>query len=286
MSEKTYKIIKNTVLIVLAVLTTCAIIFGCLWKFGRNFGIKINNPFNDSNLGEDIIIDREFDENITAIKLNVDLGDVSICQGDAFSIDANMPEKLMPDIYVEDEVLVIENHQEVSLSNGISLEDDYYIDITVPEGAKLSCVNINLNLGEIALADINSNEITLVLACGSVTIDNIVGQKLSSTVNLGDFVIENSSVNELISSVDCGDNEAKNLEASFVEANSNLGDIEFSAVSFEHGTFIGDVGDIQVDGDFASINAELSLGDIEITPKKADVKIEATTDVGNVVIND
>ena len=286
MSEKIYKIIKNTVLIVLAVLTTCAIIFGCLWKFGRNFGIKINNPFNDSNLGEDIIIDREFDENITAIKLDVDLGDVSICQGDAFCIDAYMPEKLMPDIYVEDEVLVIENHQEVSLSNGISLEDDYYIDITVPEGAKLSCVNINLNLGEIGLADINSNEITLVLDCGSVTIDNIVGQKLSATVNLGDFVIENSSVNELISSVDCGDNEAKNLEASFVEANCNLGDIDFASVSFEHGTFIGDVGDIQVDGDFASINAELSLGDIEITPKKADAKIEATTDVGNVVIND
>lgn len=129
-----------------------------------------------------------YGQGITAIDLNIGLGDINIIIGEEFSVNAvEMSSNFK--CYEKNGKLVIEDKWKYqdNWNNG----NDYnsVIDITVPEGVTLKELDLNTGLGDIMVYEISVKDLEIDTSLGDIHVEQVTFDDADVYSSLGDVYI-------------------------------------------------------------------------------------------------
>ena len=194
------------------------------------------------------VLDSEF----TALKLDVDVADITIKPGDAFRVEYGLCNE--PEIAAADDgTLTIREKAADHWWDGIHFTQAMqpYVTITVPEGTVLNLVDVTVDVGDAAVSK---------LELGALHLD----------ADVGDLKLQSVTVQGAVDfSADVGNVDCREMTVA-------------GTVTIEV-----DTGDISFAGSAARIDAETDVGDMQflLAGTAEDWTMELETDVGNVTVN-
>lgn len=186
---------------------------------------------------------------ISAIDVSVDCGDITLRQGECFSVSMAWNLRgFTLDYEIEDGVLKVESDSKSGFLNGVSGWKNE-VTITVPTVCALKSLELSTNLGDVDVdADITVTEADLSTALGDVECKGIWAEELTAGTDLGDVDVSlpgtrgdyrwelETSLGELAMNGEkqSGDAPGAKLRGgkgvNYVTAHSNLGDVSVSFV--------------------------------------------------------
>ena len=231
----------------------------------------------------------EFDQDMdafTAIDLDLDATDVTIKRGDTYHVHYVLDERLVPGtLKVENGTLKVysgSEHWNISFGFNDWNFENQYVEITVPESAKLEDITLNNDAGDFKLSDLTAVHMEIKDSAGDISCSNIQAKSLSVDNDAGDINLDDVEVVKIHAEVDAGSIEFRGLKADQVDMTSSAGSIKGSfvnALSEYNVDITADVGDIEVDGTNQgseyhvkasgdkTITMETSVGEVEISGK-------------------
>lgn len=203
--SKFYRVILGIAGVCLILGITICIIVGVSggWSFVRNGfhyeSSKRNNNYDYEN------IDKTFDDEITSLEVTIPYGEVTIKQGEKFSLVA---EDVIKDSFnettVDDGILKIEQKYDDNFLDSIGihingLDDDNYpkITITIPEGFTAENFKCDFGAGKIDISDLKTEYTSLELGAGDFSVNNLTADKIDVDGGVGKVQMENVSFSDL-----------------------------------------------------------------------------------------
>lgn len=281
MENNKYNSIKNIVLIVTGIITVIAILAGVYMHIIRRVPAVSVKDLGNSVTNEVVI-----DNKVTSICIDMDICDLSFQNGNQVKVEYTLPEKLIPDIEVKDDVLYIESRRNVNVGLDGLNSSNYTVVVTIPSDMDLEDFEAVISLGDIDISDIKCKSFSVSADCGDIDINDIDTETFEVSADLGDIKIEDISCAEDFSvSANAGDLDVKNINAYTVDVTVDMGDVDFDDVVFDNGTFDTDMGDIKLEGEFKQVSLGCSLGSVDVTSKNPDANIDTSVDLGSVKVN-
>ena len=194
------------------------------------------------------VLDSEF----TALRLDVDVAEITVAPGDAFHVEYGLCNE--PEIDTTDDgTLTIREKANDHWWDGIHFtqESKPYVNVTVPEGTVLTLVDVNVDVGDVEVSR---------LELGALHVD----------ADVGDLKLQGVTVQGAVDlSADVGNADCREMTVTGV-------------VTIEI-----DTGDISFGGSAASIDAETDVGNVTLLLPGAAVNwaMELETDVGSVTVD-
>ena len=188
---------KNTLIIILGVITIFCIIFGSVKHIGggikafREWGIDKDDDWEDSGK-TDSETTSSFNQNLEAfseIKINTGIAEVKIEEGNQYTIESTFSKSwLKPSVSVKNGTLEVSQQRK----KGPTLGGNHVCRITVkvPSGTKLDEIKINSNVGDLKLREISAQKIDLNLNVGEVTVRRVDFSNLDVNNNVGEIDID------------------------------------------------------------------------------------------------
>ena len=225
---------KGIYLTMITVTTVFCIIFGSIYHFGNIFS---DIPF--FGIGPDTASDSTKETSsrnlgsFDNIVVDVDVADIIISHGKDYTIAYEATRTVVPQCKVKNETLYIEQNAKHRLFGGFGTQNrNCKITITIPENATLADIDLDSGVG-------------------SISIDSISADSLSTDTGVGDT-------------------EIKDCDIESIDADNDVGDITLINCSF------------------VDLDADNSVGDITVGSAKdlSDYDIDLDTDIGDVYVND
>ena len=244
-------------------------------SFFTGIGEEIGEAFGNGSfsinptikLGDSV--EQEYDVEFKNIDIDLAVADVEIKEADSYRVVVEYPEEYMPEVKVEGDTLIIKHTNEaykIQINGWNHIACD--VTIYVPEGSELGDVNMNVNLGNIEIKD--------KLILGDVEIE----------ANLGNVEIENIKAADITVQADLGNVEIKKSVIGALNITAALGDVKVKNTEFTDGIIQDDLGAIEVEGSFESLEAECSLGDLQVQCDNIDeASMDLEADLGSVKVN-
>lgn len=207
------------------------------------------HPFNFfSNVGDVVSNEVSFDENITGLNLDVDMGEITIEPGDKLAVSYTYREKIAPKIEVKNGELVIKQRSDNRVTFN-KIKNQCELKVTIPSDTKLKKASVDSSFGEVILSEQVFDKADIKADCGRVEVIDCEGNSIDLVANLGEVVIDKSNIRS-------------------VKAEADMGNVD-------------------IEGDFDSIDAKVDMGDLNIVTDKPtdDVDIDADVDLGSVSVN-
>lgn len=262
---------KTVYKIILTIVTVACIITGVVLHVGNWFSGFSTKHWKGVNLGSVDLgeyIDYSTDVNsFSSLNVNVDIGDITIEEGDTFSITYRYPEKYSPEYSVSNNKLTLTQKTPTTINFGVSSDwNNVYVTITIPSGTKLDVVDLDSSLGDIK---INGYE----------------GKSLDITDSLGDIEVKNCSFNNVEIDDSLGNVTLYNVEADEIGTKLSMGDMKFDNVNVSGKTTCDNsMGDIRFNGKSKELNFDDSMGDIKVEID-CDWTGKLDTDMGEITVN-
>jgi len=202
---------KKIYVVVLSVITSVAVIFGCLYHLYGGVG-------NDEERKNDELVSKSFDfDDIEIIDVDAGLIDLNIERGDGFSATYTGRSDYMPIITGEDKTLKViqEKNSEIINFNFFKMDKRKNIKagnlltITVPEGAELTDLNVQCALGDIDIKDVLSQKIEIECGLGDIKISDSVADGIVIEGDMGDITFDAVDVNAIDAELSMGNFEAE-----------------------------------------------------------------------------
>ena len=171
---------KRTIfLIILGVITVFCIIYGTAKHVGGTFRvsgfpfIRIGNNLEDEDYGEDKRESMEVNlEKFSSIKVNATIMELKIEEGELFKLESSYTRDLLkPECSVNNGVLEVSQPKQKNGVNGGN--NNCRVIITIPNGTKLSDIDINSNVGDIKLRKLIAETIDIDLNVGEVSVRDV-----------------------------------------------------------------------------------------------------------------
>ena len=198
---------KTIFLVVLGLITVFCICFGTykhLGGFASAFKDGIHIDFDDDNYDDDYDNEdfeeeektskekRSFSqrlEKFSSIKIDAAVMGLRIEDGDNFHIESNFDrEYLKPEVSVSGDKLVVRqkgrNHRGINIGS-----QSCKVVITIPSGTSLNNIDINSNVGDIAIRDLQSKDIAINLNVGEINVRNVDFDNIQCNNNVGEISI-------------------------------------------------------------------------------------------------
>lgn len=255
--------IKGIVGIILAILTTLAIIYGVYTHVLSGHNSKTYTIDSKNNIADEITLDGP----ISNLNIDVDISEINIAYGDSTKVSYNLPKELVPSVNIKDGTLEIKSKHNGKISPNLGT-DGFRIDILLSQDSIINDASINLSLGDIKINNIEANELAISAACGDIEFSNIKTNKLTIDEDLGDVELDSITCNNLL-------------------INQSAGDITIINSSIDNSDIDSDLGDIKLDGTLNKIKADCSLGEIKVNSSIAqkDMTLDLNTSLGEITVN-
>lgn len=262
---------KTVYKIILTIVTVACIITGVVLHVGNWFsGISTKHwkgvNWGSVDLGE--YIDYSTDVNsFSSLNVNVDIGDITIEEGDTFSITYRYPKNYSPEFSVSNNKLTLTQKTPNTINLGVSTDwNNVYVTVTIPSGTKLDVVDLDTSLGDVKL---NGYE----------------GKSLDITDSLGDIEVKNCSFNNVEVNDSLGNVTLNNVKADEITTKLSMGDMKFENVTVSGKTSCdSSMGDIRFTGESKELNFDDSMGDIKVEID-CDWTGKLDTDMGEITVN-
>jgi len=173
----------------------------------------------------------------------------------------------MPEVIFEGDMLKIK-HTTKSYNVQLNKNNDCNITITVPKGTELGSVEITTDLGNVEIKD-------------SMSFD-----KLEVTASLGNIEVESVKAAEIDIEADLGNVEIRKCDIDNINIKADLGDVSVKRCNFGTGDITNDLGAIEIDGEFNSLIASCSMGELDVKCDNiSGAHMDLSADLGVVMVN-
>ena len=242
------KVIKYLA-IAIAVLLAVSIVFGIIGAIGMIFGLN-----REDNILEESV-DISISQSITALKIDIEAAEVSIVEGDSFSLSSNIK-----DLRVEEkngELSITEKHKN-AIKIGIHSTELGKIVLTVPTGTIFDKVEIDAGAGDINVTALAVNKVSFDFGAGNVSIDHLeLTEWADIDMGAGKLTIGDGSIRNLELDLGAGKTILKAALIGSADIDCGVGktDIHLLGNSEDYKLIVDSgIGSISIDGDYANGN--------------------------------
>ncbi len=248
---------KTVYLIILVVITCVCVAIGICSHLFKLFSFDIGFGSKMVSVSEEL-------EDFKEIDLDMHLADLTIVEGKDFGISYDGEEKLQPTYRVENDVLILkQNVKHISHMN-----NECNVTITVPDGTSLDDVSLYMDAGEIAMSDLEMNNLTIDADAGDLDMARCTIENVNIDADAGDLDMEYCTIETGKIDADAGDIDLEDVILSKGEISANAGDIGIQVSDFEELNISADAGAVDVDFPFeieeCSFDLKVDVGDISI----------------------
>lgn len=278
------KTAKTIYLIVIITLTVLIVGF-----FGARRIHAFGDFFSDVNIKKDSATVEPFKE----IKLDADIANFTILEGDDYHVDYEYPDNMVLKGKVENEVLKIElkgkSGQSFGLfrigKTGIKTAEPK-ITVYVPKGTELEKMSLTIDAGNINLADRFIGDIQMDCDAANVILQGITSNKVGLKADAGNIEIQDSTLGDCDFDTSAGRIDVDNTVMNSTEVKSDMGEINMDSVTFSKGKVDSEMGSVSVDGIFEELTSHTSMGKISVSGDSVEeAKLDLRVDMGEVSVN-
>lgn len=253
-----------------------------------SFHLGGSSPESQSGFSGDIVKESiKIKEPVQVIKTKVGLGEIHFIQSDEFKVEYTYDKGFgKPDISITEGTLAIvdkfgKGGVDLEAKKWTSFKDNEGISYKIyyPKGTKVELIDMDNNIGEIAVSNIQTETLNIRLDVGNIKLVDLTAGNVDVDLSLGDIKMENIQTNSL-------------------SAISNMGDIAIDGILKGKNTFATDMGDIKVETtlekDYYSLELDTKLGDIKVDGENigglyqvnnsADNTIDAQSSAGDIKV--
>lgn len=225
------KKIINIYLIIITVITVCAMILG-VTRIVKN-SAPLFSLGKSSEVSEDTKLEA-FDK----ISLDLSVCEVNLKIGTDYHISYQLAgaaaSEFTPTVNVADDTLTVVQKKAKNSSFFKSL-NSCIITITVPSNANLTEIKIGTDVGDINIDDIICKNCTIDSHVGDIDINNAKAESLIIKADVGDIDVKDGKCDIVSVTSNVGDVKIKDIVCNAVSADSNIGDVTVDNVLDESG---------------------------------------------------
>lgn len=213
--------------VISAVTAVCIVAGICCHMFGRGKSFPGISFFHGGSK-ETVSLENEELATFEEISVISDIMDVTLKQGERYSISYKSSKKILPEYKVENGMLSVtqEEHKWKWNSNYVC-----NVTITVPKTASLGAITINSDVGDIKMdgiraASVHADSDVGDIKAGSCTVGDVVLQ-----TDVGDCKLEDCSFDNINIISDIGDvklESAKDLSAYSMDVYTDMGNVKIN----------------------------------------------------------
>ena len=271
------KMKKNGLITVLVVITIFCVIGGTFYHMSGFWNWWGRNDFDAMQNGTSKSMDlNEF----TSIDIDAYVMDLTIREGDNYFVEYQYTQGLEPVCKIDKGTLKITQSKHKRTFFWGFNSNNCKVQITVPSKTELQDLRLQIDVGNINIAD-------------------IISEKCNMETDTGDCKVTKCSFKRSTIDTDTGDVSVDNSELGITQVSSDVGDIELENCTFRDLEADSDVGNIRIDAaqDLSDYRMELKtdVGDVHINDQKEkrnyyekgnnQGNITAQTDVGDIILN-
>ncbi len=224
--------------------------------------LHVFKGFSPWTSGKTVSDEKHFEGNVDRLDVDVNFADLVIKTGSDVSVSYKMPESLVPSITFEGGTLKVKSKGNKKTT--LSINGDYDIIITVPEGVSVNSVDINTNAGNVDISDLSGTKISVDADAGNIKCKNINMSIISVDADAGNFDGKNISTDSLSVDMDAGNLVLNDCSVDQINADVNAGNIESHNCTIRRGKCKVDMGNISLSGDIGDVSVKASLGNTNI----------------------
>ncbi|MEG0614664.1 MAG: DUF4097 family beta strand repeat-containing protein [Oscillospiraceae bacterium] len=242
------------------------------WNFfanEKNYPNFARNHFNTEDIYE------EFDQQIKSLDIDVDYTNITIKEGDGFSVDAqNIIENSLSLEVVNDKLVVKQNKKLnffgwVNAINAIDLLEGNMLTLTIPSDFDAEDIDIRCGAGDVVFSDLKADTISISFGLGNVETNALAADNIDISAGAGDVILGEISATSSKFNLGLGNFTINSITSECAVTNldfqGGLGGNEFTNASLTNSKFSLGAGDFllsgKVDGD---IDVECGMGECEI----------------------
>jgi hypothetical protein len=241
--------------IAFAIVLAVSIVFGMIGAIGMIFGLGRDDMLLEESVNINI------SQSITALKIDVEAAELSIVEGDSFSLSSNIK-----DLHVNEkngELSIVHKHKN-GIKIGIHSTKVGEIVLTVPCGISFEKVVIDAGAGDINISALVANKVSFDFGAGKVSIDHIeVTDWADIDTGAGMLSIGDGSIKNLDLDLGVGKTVLKASLVGRSDIDCGVGATELKLLgNREDYTLIvnSGIGSISIDGDYANGNSTFGNG--------------------------
>lgn len=245
---------------IISIITVIAVLLGCyIHIFNRgNFSL---HPVSVSS-GYSVSDAVELSGDIDTIKIDMNYSGVTIAYGNEVRVEYDLPEKLVPEIELKNGTLSIIQKNSVRL--GSTGWNDYSLTVYIPEGITLEKLDLNLDAGNLEIADIPCTEATVNCDAGNIELDNMEFTTLRVDVNAGNIEVTDCSADTVDINADAGNIRLNRCTIDVFNADADAGNIDADNCTINSGEVNTDLGNISLQGEIGNVKTHTSLGLVDL----------------------
>lgn len=207
---------KNIWIAILMVITGCCVVGGTFYHVGR-FG---NAPTSRNE--QDM-------EAFANISVDVDVAELSITEGESFSLRYQYTDGLEPVYEVKNGTLFIKQKQTgYRIWGDPGRVDECSLSLTIPAGTALDSVDIRAAMGDVGIDKIASSKCDIQSNLGNINIKNCSFDKTDLVANLGEISVSDTELGD-------------------AQINNDMGNIKATACTFGDLDIVAAMGNAVID---------------------------------------
>lgn len=234
----------------------------------------------------------EYNDEITSIKIDLNIGNVKIKRGDAFAIDAKNMNKKTFNSYVDNNVWTIKDDEH----NGFKVfghaipyfntddYDAYNVIIYIPDNFAPENLEIEIGAGRVELCDLETDNVDLEMGAGELVANKLLVKNESNLeVGAGKIAIKELTARDVALDCGVGDIDINGDIRGDSSANCGMGNISIKLKEPENRydfSLSCGLGNININGDNYSFTS-----DSNIFGRDAEYEFDIECGVGNVEIH-
>lgn len=278
----------------------------CLAALGRAFGgtfdYEVNPKTHEFIDGRDegsyYVEDSMSLDAFTALDIHVGAADVDIREGDAYHLDYIMYREDRPTISTKGGTLVIKSKEEQSYHFGVNFEFVEFgwnaekrqprLIVTIPKGTKLSAATILTESGDLELANISSDQISIRSESGDISLTGIDCSTMDVTLESGDAKVKECSFHSHKLLSESGDVIVTDVNCSDMDMTLESGDVRISECDFGSLTLLSESGDVKMEEVLVdNLEAKAESGDVRVSLKgnQEEYGFDLSCESGDVILD-
>jgi DUF4097 and DUF4098 domain-containing protein YvlB len=242
---------------IISIITVIAIIFGCfIHIFNRgHFSFR---PVSASSVSDTI----ELSGDVDTVKIDMNYSGVTIAYADEVRVEYTLPENLVPDIELKNGTLSILQKNSVRLES--TGWNDYSITVYIPEDTALDKLDLDLNAGNLEIADIPCADVNVKCDAGNIELDNIESSTMNVSVDAGNIEMTDCSADKVSIRADAGNIQLDRCTIDVFNADADAGNIDADDCTINSGEVNTDLGNISLQGEIGNVKTHTSLGLVDL----------------------
>ena len=209
----------------------------------QNGGVYWDN--NGFHVGPDIIIDyndEDWTESITngkkhtvpadgieEVDIELKAGVFRIVEGDTNEIIVRSGDEVA--VFADNDSIFIET-EDKNIIFGVG-NNGQNVEITLPKGHKFHTMEIEVAAGELDVASLSAEEITLEAGAGTIEVDNLLCEKAVISVGTGEAIVKNGAAKDVDLDVGIGDIEFNGSIIGDLDADCGMGNMDITLTGTE-----------------------------------------------------